>query len=76
MTPLAIILILRFLEEIVQHYKIKKRDREINDKLYGRLEKKFVYKYTRAGELKVGDIIKIKDERIPADIIILSSTYI
>jgi len=65
---------LRFLEESVQHYRIKKRDREINDTLYAKLDKKFVYKYTRAGELKVGDIIKIKDERVPADVIILSAT--
>ena len=71
---MAIILTLRFLEEIVQHYRIKKRDREVNDTLYARLDKKFVYKYTRSGDLKVGDIIKIKDERVPADILILTAS--
>lgn len=57
----------------MQHYKTIKRDSQSNNKLYARLEKKFVYKFTKAGDLRVGDIIKIKDERVPADVLILSA---
>lgn len=71
--PLAIILALRFAEEAVQHIKTIERDSESNNKMYARLEKKFVYKFVRAGDLRVGDVIKIKDERVPADVLILSA---
>ena len=66
------ILLFRFFEEIVQYIRVWRRDRQINGRLYDKKTKNGFVK-TRSGDLHVGDIIKLLDERVPADVIILSA---
>ena len=71
--PLTIILIFRACEEIFQHFRILNRDKKINDRIYYILTEEDKFVEIKAKDLKVGDIIKIKGERVPADVFILAS---
>lgn len=73
-TPLAVILTIRFFEEILDEFNRYKRDRKINLEkylIYNLEEKKFKEKLSQ--DVREGDIIKILNQRVPADIIILQS---
>lgn len=70
--PLLIILLFRFFEEIVQYIRVWRRDKQINGRMYDKMVKSGFVK-TKSGDLCVGDIIKLIDERVPADIIILAA---
>lgn len=37
------------------------------------MQESLFYKKTKSKDLKVGDVIKVKNERIPADLVILHS---
>lgn len=71
--PLLVILVFRLVEEIFQHLRVQKRDRLINERLYDRLDPEGGVTKTQAGDLKVGDLIKLVNERVPADVIILAA---
>jgi len=73
--PLGIILTFRLVEEIFQHIRITKRDRLINERLYDKMDVDGSLIKTKAGDLKVGDIVKLVNERVPADVIILAAKY-
>lgn len=69
---MAVILIFRLTEELMQEIRIKNRDKLVNNKIY----QKFVngqYINISAKEIAVGDVIKIANERVPADVVILSA---
>ena len=61
------------IEELINEYKIHSRDKLINNKEYSRLEREGGYVSVKASDIKVGDIIRITDERVPADVVILSA---
>lgn len=61
------------MEEIVQQAKIYRRDRRSNNEQYSKLRTDGSFARTRAGDIKVGDVIKLTDERVPADLLILAS---
>lgn len=67
------ILFFRLVEEIAQQVKIYRRDKKINNEEYARLMPDGSFVQTRSGNLRVGDVIKITDDRVPADLIILAS---
>lgn len=71
--PLTIILTFRLVEEIFQHIRILRRDRLINERLYEKMDCEGSFLKIQAGDLKVGDIVKLVDERVPADVIILAA---
>ena len=57
----------------MQQVRIYRRDRKINNELYSKLQSTGTFKRVKAGDLKIGDVIKLTDERVPADLIILAS---
>lgn len=71
--PLAIILLFRLIEEIAQQVKIYRRDKRINNQEYSKLKNDGTLEKIKAGAIKVGDVIKLTDNRVPADLIILAS---
>jgi len=51
------------------------KDRDLNNKKYEKLIKDGTFKKITSANIKVGDIIKIcKDERVPADAVLLYTT--
>lgn len=74
--PLIVILSFRAIEELSQHIRILSRDRKINKKKYTKIvfkKGKVYHKKINSESIKVGDMIVISNERVPADIIIFSS---
>lgn len=72
--PLAIVLCITIIKEAVDDIKRYKRDKEANNQKFNKISKTGLVEIT-AAEIKVGDIIQIKkDERIPADMILLYTT--
>ena len=75
--PLLVILLFRALEELFQHLRIKNRDKESNSALYPIKTKStqtgFLLK--KSQDIKVGDVIKIIDNFVPVDIIVLASKF-
>jgi phospholipid-translocating ATPase len=74
LTPLVVIISIRFIEEILDEINRYKRDKKLN------LEKYFIFdvktnefKEKKSQDVKEGDIIKIFNQRVPADIAILKS---
>ena len=68
------IIIVRFFEEIIDEINRYKRDKKLNFQeyqVYDRKSKNFKKKYSQ--DIKEGDIIKIFNQRVPSDIIILQS---
>lgn len=52
-----------------------RRDKEINEKQYEKLNENGEFQHIRSERIKVGDIIKVnQNERIPADMILLYTT--
>lgn len=73
-TPLAVILSIRFFEEVLDEFNRFKRDRKLNFEkyqIYNLKEQEFQEKSSQ--DVKEGDIIKILNQRVPADIVILQS---
>lgn len=53
----------------------KYKDRELNSKKYEKLDRNGAFVNTNGASMKVGDIVKVnKDERIPADMVLLYTT--
>ena len=71
--PLAIILFFRLIEELAQQAKTYKRDRKLNNQEYARLRTDGSLTRVRAGDIRVGDVIKLSDDRVPADLIVLAA---
>ncbi|EGR32280.1 hypothetical protein IMG5_090120, partial [Ichthyophthirius multifiliis] len=72
--PLSLVLCLTMLKEAYDDIKRYKRDKEANSQLYKVLEIKEEQQFIKSSDLKVGNIIKVEaGQRIPADLILLSS---
>lgn len=67
------ILAFRAVEDIISEIRIKQRDQLINKKVYRKKDEYGHYIDIKSEEIKPGDVIVINDERVPADIIILSA---
>lgn len=62
-------------KETFDDYQRKRKDRDINRTKYEKLKPDGSFNDTSSAKLKVGDIIKVKkDERVPADLILLTTT--
>lgn len=74
LTPLVVILSIRFFEEIFDEINRYKRDRKINLEEYLVFdEKQGDFEQKKSQDIREGDIIKIFNQRVPADVIILKS---
>lgn len=73
-TPLLLVLTITLSKEAYDDYKRYKRDRDANSQKYARLTPNNGFVMTPSSELKVGDVILVnKNERVPADMILLRS---
>ena len=63
----------RGIEELFQEIRINKRDKELNNQTYQKYTASGQYVDINAANISVGDVIKINDERVPADVIILAA---
>jgi phospholipid-translocating ATPase len=69
--PLAIVLLITILKEASDDFKRYQRDKEANSQKFKKVTKNGLKDITSA-EIKVGDIIQLeKDERVPADMVLL-----
>lgn len=69
-----VILSIRFFEEIFDEINRYKRDRKINLEEYLVFdEKQGDFEQKKSQDIREGDIIKIFNQRVPADVIILKS---
>ena len=65
---------MRFIEEVSDEIGRYKRDKKLNMEKHQVLNPEtFKFETTRSENIKVGDIIKINNQRVPADLIILGS---
>lgn len=74
MIPLGIILTVRFIEMLVDEIGRYRRDRKLNleaYQVYDRVSGRF--RRALSQDVRQGDIIRIVDQRVPADIVILKS---
>ncbi|KAI8884283.1 phospholipid-translocating P-type ATPase [Backusella circina FSU 941] len=72
--PLCFVLLITISKEALDDYHRYKRDKEANSQLYRRLTVAG-YQHIPSSKIKVGDMIHImKDQRIPADVILLRTT--
>ncbi|KAJ7978815.1 Phospholipid-transporting ATPase [Quillaja saponaria] len=63
-------------KELLEDWKRKKQDIEMNNRNVKVHDGEGVFDYSKWKDLKVGDIVKVeKDEFFPADLILLSSSY-
>lgn len=70
--PLIFVLMITIIKEAFDDFQRKRKDRDLNNRHYEKLKKDGTFKKTAAANLKVGDIIKVcKDERVPADLVLL-----
>ncbi|KAI8868340.1 phospholipid-translocating P-type ATPase [Ramicandelaber brevisporus] len=73
--PLIFVLAITIGQEAYDDLKRKKRDDEANSALYGVLDASGSIRQVPSSKIKVGDFVKIKkDERIPADMILLKTS--
>lgn len=73
--PLVFVLSITIIKEQYDDLQRKHKDKEINQKKYEKLDRNGAFVTTSGEKMKVGDIIKVnKDERIPADMILLYTT--
>ena len=69
--PLAIVLAITIIKESVDDFKRYQRDKESNSQKFKKVTKNGLVEITSA-EIKVGDLIQLeKDERVPADMVLL-----
>jgi len=73
--PLVFVLAITLAKEAFDDLQRMRKDRELNNKKYKKLLKDGTYKDISAADIKVGNIIKInQNERLPADMVLLSTT--
>ena len=73
--PLSFVLAITLIKEGYDDFKRYRRDKEMNQAVYQRLNISGELENMASSSLKVGDIIRIKaGERIPADLILLHTT--
>lgn len=74
--PLAFVLAITMIKEFLDDFKRFRRDKEINEKQYTKIVLDGSESPINSEDIKVGDIIKIKqNERIPADLILIYTTH-
>ncbi|KAI9085741.1 hypothetical protein K1719_032347 [Acacia pycnantha] len=74
--PLIIVIGATMTKEIIEDWRRKKQDIEVNNRLVKVRKGDGVFEHTAWKNLRVGDIVKVeKDEFFPADLLLLSSSY-
>ncbi|KAE8732203.1 putative phospholipid-transporting ATPase 11 [Hibiscus syriacus] len=74
--PLLLVIGATMGKEVVEDWKRKKQDIEMNNRRVEVHQGDDVFEHTKWMDLKAGDIVKVeKDEFFPADLILLSSSY-
>lgn len=73
--PLGFVLLVTIFREAVDDFRRYQRDREVNSQKYRRLVQNGGLEMVPSSKLKVGDIIIVeKDERVPADLVLLRTS--
>jgi phospholipid-translocating ATPase len=73
--PLGFVLIVTMFREAVDDFRRYQRDREVNSQKYRRLVLNGGMELVPSSKLRVGDVIVVeKDERIPADLVLLRTS--
>ncbi|XP_070499057.1 probable phospholipid-transporting ATPase IIB isoform X2 [Chironomus tepperi] len=73
--PLGFVLTVTIFREAIDDFRRYQRDREVNSQKYRRLMQSGHLELVPSSKLKVGDIIIVeKDERIPADLVLLRTS--
>lgn len=73
--PLGFVLLVTIFREAIDDFRRFQRDREVNSQKYRRLVASGGLEMVPSSKLKVGDIIIVeKDERIPADLVMLRTS--
>ncbi|KAK4781401.1 hypothetical protein SAY86_015503 [Trapa natans] len=74
--PLVVVIGITMGKEIIEDWRRKKQDIEVNNRKVKVHKGDGVFDYTKWRDLKVGAVVKVeKDEFFPADLLLLSSTY-
>ena len=73
LVPLLFILALRVIEEVVQSVIIMRRDSETNLSEYIKILPDGSESVICSGDIKVGDVLKLENVRVPADCVIVES---
>ncbi|CAI2369958.1 unnamed protein product [Moneuplotes crassus] len=73
--PLAFVLLITMMKEAYDDFQRYRRDKEINEKQYEKLQGDGQFGFIKSEKIKVGDIVKVnQNERIPADMVLLYTT--
>lgn len=73
--PLCFVLLVTIFREAVDDFRRYQRDREVNSQKYRRLMHNGGLEMVPSSKLKVGDVIIVeKDERVPADLVLLRTS--
>ena len=73
--PLGFVLLVTIFREAIDDFRRFQRDREVNSQKYRRLMHNGGLEMVPSSKLKVGDIIIVeKDERVPADLVLLRTS--
>lgn len=73
--PLGFVLTVTIFREAIDDFRRYQRDREVNSQKYRRLMKSGHLEMVPSSKLKVGDIIIVeKDQRVPADLVMLRTS--
>lgn len=73
--PLGFVLTVTIFREAIDDFRRYQRDREVNSQKYRRLMQSGHLEMVPSSKLKVGDIIIVeKDERVPADLVLLRTS--
>uniref|UniRef100_A0A5B7BH24 Phospholipid-transporting ATPase n=1 Tax=Davidia involucrata TaxID=16924 RepID=A0A5B7BH24_DAVIN len=75
-TPFVVVIGVTMGKELVEDWRRKKQDIEVNNRKVKVHCGDGIFDYTKWTNLRVGDVVKVeKDEFFPADLILLSSSY-
>lgn len=73
--PLGFVLLVTIFREAIDDFRRYQRDREVNSQKYRRLMLNGGLEMVPSSKLKVGDVIIVeKDERVPADLVLLRTS--
>jgi phospholipid-translocating ATPase len=73
--PLTFVLTVTIFREAIDDFRRYQRDREVNSQKYRRLMRSGQLEMVPSSKLKVGDIIIVeKDQRVPADLVLLRTS--
>lgn len=73
--PLGFVLLVTIFREAIDDFRRYQRDREVNSQKYRRLMQTGCFELVPSSKLKVGDVIIVeKDERVPADLVLLRTS--